>query len=452
MINQIITHRLINIKRTVQMQYTAIVQSPIVKNFFIYSFGTIVLRSISLFLAPIALTLLCPADYGLLSLINSFTSVLVIITSFGLRQVLSLEYFHCNSLQRKVMVNDIIGIYLIVSIPVFFILICSKSFINSFFFLNAIDATLMGIILLYCFINFFAELFYQVLQYQTKAVQLTALQTTIALTTVLFNFVLLYFFRWGVFGMMLGYVLGMLLACLIGAKIYWSKSCFEFFDIKRGMSNFFCYLKLGLPFIPGVLFGWVLASGDRWVLARYSTLHDVGIYSVADMFRALYHMLIVYPFSGSYLPYLFQQFAHNKHDLLAVELANRKNMYKAMFASICFITLGYFVFRPIIFMLLPQGYHESVQYVWFILLGNVFLMGTYFASGIIQFYKKSYFLAFAMFVCAALNILLNILLIPLFNIYGCIGATVIAYIAHFCLLIWYNNYLLRLTEGKYPSH
>lgn len=443
MIYQIISNHILIFKKIINQVIDKFIQSPVAKNFIIYSFGTIVLRGISFLFAPIILSLMNPADYGILSLINSFINIFVIFIGLGLRQVFSLEYFHCDSDKRKIMVNDIISIYMIVSLPIIFIGLFYSSRINSVFFCNMINRLTLYGIFLYCFIYFFSELFYQILQYQIKALKLTILQTSTAVMTILLNFIFVYFYGWGIFGMIFGYLFGIMMTFIWALKAYLEKDCLNQFNLRRSLKNFFYYIKLGLPFIPGVLFGWILASGDRWMLARYATLNDVGIYSVADMFRAIYHMLIIYPMSSAYLPFLFQKYAENKHDLKSVEQWNRKNMYISMLASFLIITFGFIVFKPIIFWVLPKDYGESVQYIWGILFGNIFLMGTYFASGIIQFFKKSYFLVSSMSVAALMNMLLNYVLIPYFNIYGCIAATIIAYMFHFALLNWYSQKLCR---------
>ncbi|MCX5922367.1 MAG: oligosaccharide flippase family protein [Candidatus Dependentiae bacterium] len=410
----------------------------VIKNFLIYSAGSIILRSISMVMTPFTLAMLSPSDYGFLSMMTSFNNILVIFSGFGLRQVFYLEFFHCDSSQRHTMVNTIIVIYLMLAIPLFCLLLYNAPLINTYCFMGNANTTLISIMLLYCFMYFFAELFYQVLQYQTKALHLTTLQTIVALLTITANLTFLYVLGWGVYGMMIGYTLGIATACLVGLHAYLHKKSFKFFNIARSLKQGSYYLKLGLPFIPSVLFGWVLASGDRWVLARYGTMHDVGIYSLADMFGSLYQVFILYPMSGSYLPYLFQKFAENKHDVAHIEQWNKKVMYISMVVALVLISIGFFICRPIIYWLLPMKYHEAINYIWFILVGHVFLMGSYFASALIQFHKKTTYLVFALCVPAVLNIVLNILLIPYFAIYGCVVATVIAYICYFLLTLWYN--------------
>jgi len=432
-----------NFRKKITSSYTQHINTTVVKNFFIFSFGSILLRGVSILLAPITLTILCPSDYGLLSLFTSFNNIFIAILGLGLRQVFYLEYFHCKDDQRKEMTNTILGIYLLIATPIIILLLCMHSILNHALFCDAATPTLIALSLGYCFLFFFVELFYQQLQYESKAIELTLLQTCVALATVFINVLFLYWFRLGVQGILLGYLCGVILGCCIAGYFYIKTHYLNSFNLRLSIQKTSPYLTLGLPFIPGMLFAWILSSGDKWVLARYATLHDVGIYAIADAFSQLFYLVILYPLAGSYLPWLFKQFAHNKDNLAAIELQNRKTMYYAMVGIACAITMAYILGKPILYWTLPAKYHESILYIWLILMGNVFWMGTYFASALIQFHKKSFFLAFAICIPAAFNIGLNILLIPYMGIYGCSLATLIAHMVYFVLILEYNKRLFR---------
>lgn len=154
--------QLSNIKKKIALHYATLANSPVIKNFFIYSFGSVVLKSISILLAPITLTILNPTDYGLLSLFNSFTNILVVFAGLGLRQAFSIEFFHHDAVSRKTIINDIIGIYLVASLPIYLLLLNSFPLINSYIFINNATNNLITASLMFCFMHFFVELFYQV--------------------------------------------------------------------------------------------------------------------------------------------------------------------------------------------------------------------------------------------------------------------------------------------------
>jgi len=434
---------LINFQKKIIRSCTALVQSSVIKNFFIYSCGSIMLRGMAIFLAPITLHVLTPADYGLFSLVTSFNNIFIACIGLGLRQVFYIEYFHCDDRQRKQMTNTIILLYSLAALPIIGVMLSSTSLINALVFNNNASPSLITLCMFYCFMFFFVELFYQHVQYACKALELTLLQMSVALITLLGTVLFLYYLRWHIYGILLGYILGMLIVIAIAAYHYRKNNYWETFSFARSRKKILPYIILGIPFIPSILFAWMLSSGDKWVLTHYATMHDVGIYAIADAFSQLFYMLILYPMSGSYLPWLFKQFAHNKDNLLPTELYNKKIMYWCMLGMAVAISACYLIFKPVLFWILPHHYHEAIQYIWLILMGNVFLMGTYFSSAIIQFHKKTYFLACALCLPALANVGLNIVLIPHYGIYGCAGATLLAYIGYFLLTLWYNKSLCR---------
>jgi O-antigen/teichoic acid export membrane protein len=439
------TLSLSSLHKKLRMHITQLKQSSVARNFMIYSFGSIILRSVSILLAPITLTLLSPSDYGLLALVNSCTNVLVAFTGFGLRQVFGIEYFHCSGDARKRMGNEIIVIYLALSLPVFALLYWHIPTINAYIFFNNASSTLIKISLFFCFIYFFVELFYQILQVQGKALALTTLQIAVAMLTIACNIISLYWFKWGVSGMMLGYVLGMLIVCAAGLYAYMQQDCVAYINVRESLRKTKYYLHIGLPFIPTIICNWVLATGNRWLLARYATLHDVGIYSLADTVSSLFQMLVLFPMLGSYVPHVFKKFAANPYDLASVEHWNRQNMYVSMLAMTALVTLGYFCFKPCMLWLLPKKFHAALDYVLPILLGNIFWMGTYFAVCLVQYKKKAYFIAATLITASCVNVLGNIILIPRLGLYGCTLATMAAYGTYFGLLVWYGGRLMRET-------
>lgn len=426
-------------------------RSPIIKDFCIYSGGSLLLRGSSLLVAPITLSVLSPAQFGLYALANSFIAIASVLIGLGLRQYLSLEFFHASSMQRREIVNDMIVVYLAIATPC-----CLCMALAAFLHADALvsadasDSSAYGLIVLSivsCFISFFVELFYQILRYQCKALLLTIVQVSAACVVVISSLILLWA-QCGVCGLLFSSMLGMLYGIGIAAWEYYARDCWRSFDWRRGTQKIGYYVARGAPFIPTVLFGWILASSSRWVLARYGSLSDVGIYSLADSVGQLYTLFILYPMSGSYLPHLLMRYAANQHDLGLVERWNMRVMWMSMIAMTCIITIGYGVCNSCVRSLLPVQYHDAASALWFILMANVFLMGTYFATALIQFRKKTSILLVSIGVSATCNLILTLLLVPSFGIRGCLWASLASYVIYFAIIL-FCNWRLRLYFNQF---
>ena len=72
-----------------------------------YTGGAMLLRGVGFFLIPVYTRYLVPAEFGKLELLNTFTSTLEIIFSFGLYQVLVMEFFKKDEAGKKELVDRV---------------------------------------------------------------------------------------------------------------------------------------------------------------------------------------------------------------------------------------------------------------------------------------------------------------------------------------------------------
>ncbi len=443
-------HRLTATHRKLSHLIHTIVNASVIKHFFIYAFGSFFLRAISMILVPLNMRKLAPSDYGTLSLVTAFITIATAIIGLGLRQVLSIEFFHHDIKGKKQLITDILIIYTTLAIPILVITWYIRSLIIRYIFFNTITTAQFLPAMITVFLFFYAELLYQLLQYERKAMQLTIIQIILALISATITLTSLWVFNVGIVGIIWAQTICTIIAAILFFFLL-SNHYFLRTKIRHSLAKTYYYIIYGLPFIPGIMFSWVLASADRWVLAYYRSMHEVGIYAIADLFAQLFYTLVLIPWSGSYLPYIMQRYAQNKNNLSAVEQKNRHIMFMSMACTAMGIIIGYVCFQSLFYRLLPTSYHASIPYILILLIGQVFLLGSYFASTLIQFHKKTYFMAFALAIPALGNLLLNLMLTPLFGITGCTVATLISYLIYFMITYLYNRKIL-LSPQKGDPH
>lgn len=421
--------------------------ASVIKNFFIYSASALLLRGASVVVAPLTLHLLSPSEYGLVALLHSFSSITTILMGFGLRQLLSIEFFHYTGAEQRTLVNRILALYCVVATPLFLSALAGCSYINRSLFSDTATNGLISITLVYCYIFFFVELLYQILRYQEKVRLVTWLQTSSALGIICLNVLLLAWCHAGVYSAITSYCICYGAVCVWGAYRYRHYYGQTTDRLRTSLQQLPCYLRMSLPFLPTVLCSWVLSSSDRWLLARMTTLHDVGIYSLADAFGQLYLLVVLQPISNAYLPRLMRLFKTDEN-LVATEQNNRKNTLYGMLIAASIISAGYCIGKPLVILLLPSSYHQAVGYIWYILMGYVLLTGTYCFSALIQFCKCRWFLSFSLMVPALCNLLFNVLLIPLWGLHGCVMATLIAQAVYCATTYWYGGRILKGLAGE----
>jgi len=434
-------HRFTTARHKLSALFQTIINASVLKHFFIYSFGSFFMRSISMILVPLNMRKLTPTDYGTLSLITAFITIATALIGLGLRQVLSIEFFHQNDAGKRRIITEMLIIYTMIALPIMIIAWQVRTFIITYIFFNTITTAQLIPALITIFLFFYAELLYQLLQYEQKAMPLTILQMGLALISATITLVALWIFNIGLVGIIWAQTVTTMLATII-FFLFLAKNYFLYTTIQEGLSKTYYYLLYGLPFIPGIICSWMLSSADRWVLASYRSMHDVGIYAIADLFAQLFYTLVLIPWSGSYLPYIMRRYAEHKDNIAPIERENRQIMAISMLGTTMVICMGFFFGKPVLYYLLPSTYYAAIPYMFILLLGQIFLLGSYFSSSLIQFHKKTLFLAFALAIPAILNLLLNLILIPYFSIYGCTAATLLSYSIYFMITYRYNKTLI----------
>jgi len=412
----------------------------IIKSFLAYSAGSLVVKTLLWIAVPIALYTVPPAVMGLWSLYNSFIALAAIVAALGLRQVFFIEYYHKNAQERRVMLNEIILLYCAYAVPLFSGLWYLRRMVNYYFFAGKASDILFFSCFFACFISFFTELLYQVLLYSRQTKLLIAVQIGGAALTAVSSIAVLWYSADTVVGLVISQIMGLLFVCACGAYLYYTKRV-HYAAHALTRSKVYTYIINGLPFVPSVISFWCLSSVNRWLLASYATLADVGIYSCAEMVSMLFQMLILYPLSGAYLPLIMEQFAQHKNDHTRIDMQNKQYMLMGMSILLFVGTSLFFMGKPLLYMLIPATYSAVIPYLLLVGIGNIFLMGTYFVSCYIQYRKKSFFLAGSLIIAALINTALSSLLVPRYGVGGCIIASTIAYGAYFAITWWYNRVL-----------
>lgn len=408
----------------------------IFKQFCIYVLGSLAVRGINGFLMPFVLGKLSPDEYGMLALIMSAIAVISPIMGLGLRQVLAIEYFHATGPQRLRLIKTMIRMYVVCAIPINICFLC-VSFYAGY---CATRYTFLLVLFACCiaFVSFFVELLYQLLRYEQYVLSLTAIQLMSAAITGVLTLMGLYVWHLSLASVLLGQAAGAFFCCMVGLYCYYQAHMHTHTPERMTRTTFTYYLWYGIAFIPSMLFSWLLASSDRWFLARYATLHDVGIYAVADMGSQLFQALVLNAWAGAYLPALLSAYQQHPDRLLARERTNLLCMVVCMVVGGIGLGIGAWLCTPLLCRVIPSSYHTAIFYAWQLLAGQLFLFGSYFACCLIQFSRRRYFLGFGLCIPAAINMILNYLLIPRYGLAGCTYATVTAYAIYFLITLCYN--------------
>lgn len=192
----------------------------------------------------------------------------------------------------------------------------------------------------------------------------------------------------------------------------------------------------GIPMIAYSTGSWINNAADRYLVSLIKGVAVNGIYGVAYKIPAI---LTVFQ-------RIFAQ-AWQMSATKSYEDDNSKEFFSTMYAVYnTFMVIGcsflILIVRLLAFLMFKKDFYEAWQYVPPLLISVVFGAMTGFLGSICLAYKDSKAMGFATGIGAAVNILLNIILIPKYSAMGAAVATGISYfLMYFIAYIKVSKYV-----------
>ena len=263
-------------------------------------------------------------------------------------------------------------------------------------------------------------------------------QLCCALLTVLLQVLFLAPFHLGVRGYLLGVILSdaaIAVALLLCTKPW---HYFSIFAVRREKLR--AMLAFALPLIPTAALWWVISLSDRYVLLHYRGSAAIGLYAAASRITAALGFAI-----GIFLE--TWQYA-----ALRVSKARRGALYAriydmllpvAIFGAACLLLASPFL----VSWLYAPEYGEAAVFIPFLTLAALFSALSSFFSSIYTVALRSGATLLTSLIGAAINLLLNFLLIPTKGAVGAALATLAAYAAIFAVRLFHSRKYLN-----FPRH
>jgi O-antigen/teichoic acid export membrane protein len=202
-------------------------------------------------------------------------------------------------------------------------------------------------------------------------------------------------------------------------------------------------MQFGHPFIYAGLAFWLFGSMDRWLLASMSSVEEVGVYSVAHRFASVI-LFVSIAFGQAWSP-------------LAIKIrADHPQNYRTLYVDIlltllCAMSLlggGVALFSPeLMAWLMPVEYQGAALALSALALGLI-LQSTMQVTAIgISIENKTHLFARLSWMAAALNLVLNLIMVPAI---GALGAAVATSLSYLFLTGAYLYYTQRLHPLPLP--
>jgi len=207
------------------------------------------------------------------------------------------------------------------------------------------------------------------------------------------------------------------------------------------------YLRYSLPLLPNRLMFWVLNFSDRYLITHLLGLGLAGVYAASYALGNL-ATLLQGPITFVLLPTVSKLFDRGEQD--EVKRYMRASLKLFLLFSVP-SAVGIYHFAPqILRILATSAFVTDRLLILFVLLGFICLGIHQIFIYVIHLHERTRSLPLITVVTAALNVGLNLVLLPTLGILGAAVSTFVAYVVQMALVIRLSSRLLWIGfEGRF---
>lgn len=378
--------------------------------------GNIGSKLLVFLLLPFYTKYLTPELYGELNMItalmNFFTPILTLEIATSV-----FRFSNQKSVkeQNEILISSLLGI-----IPFMLVFLTLGKFIVIYFKIDYLlnYYLIISIIFLITYMN---NILKENLRTNSKIKIYSLIGIIETFCTVISNVILVP--KYKILGMFYSQIIALTLISLI--LIYFTKLYKKIFISYFNIKTIKEMLSYSLPLIPNAVIWWIIGLSDRFFLKYYFGFSEVGLYSLANKFPMVLTIIFNIFYSSFQISALeeYKSKGYNKFFNNIFEIIN-------FILILCTVAI-IFIIKPLIEILISDNYGEVWKFVPLLLIANLFssyaaILGVNYLA-----LKNSKGVLKSSAIAMIINVVLNIILIPKYNIYGASIATILSYVVLF---------------------
>lgn len=402
----------------------------------IYGIGSSLGAAGSFLLIPLYTHALSTEDYGAVELLYRLCSVLMIVMFLGVRQAYIRFFFDKR--------GDAAWQETVTGSTMVFVAISCAAILAAFipFERLILDKLLSGhvtdTVLLLALFWIPCEMFLNVgltyFQIQMRSLAYVLINVLFVVLYLAANVVLVYWMRLGVKGVFLAQI-GVTGSIAIGVVIYIAATN----RLRVSVEIIKQMIVFGLPLLPASFFMYLINNADRYFLGIYSGLQEVGVYALAAKLGTVGTMFLMDPFLKVWSPFLFDNYDKPNGPVLLSRVLT-------LFTLACvLVALGVSVFAPIVLPYVTgEQFADAFALVPLACLAAVFYSISGLVDAGILIAKKTQYKPIIFGMAAAVSVAANVVLVPIFGMWGAAVAAVASMITLVLVNLHYSNKFYRL--------
>jgi O-antigen/teichoic acid export membrane protein len=403
------------------------------KNSILFGIGSFSSRAVTFLLLPLYTYYLSPGEYGKIDVLLTTILLLTPLISLQAMEVVFRYSMDTNNSRSTTLMNGL-----------FFCLVGFSVLLLSTPVLVSID-----IIATYLYL-FVAALFFTMVdgvvkQFTRGIKKIKSYVVADVIYTIIFaisNIILIAMLGLGVKGYLISLTLGHIVSTLF---LFYFARISKYFSVRLiNPAMFKSMILYSLPLIPSAIMWWVMNASNRYFLSYFLGFEATGIYAVATKLPIILITLNIIFFQA--------------WQISAVETFNTpsfkekfSNVYNILsFLLVFCISVIIILIKPFFSIVIAEQYHSAWIYVPFLLVGVLFAALSGYWGVVYIASKRTSGALFSTGAGAIINIILNMLLIPMIGIYGAVFSTVVAYFIMWVIRVIHIHIVNGVIVGKAP--
>lgn len=405
-----------------------------------YFLSSILTKGLSVLLLPVYTRYLDPADYGILQSLNSAALFLPVVLSLSLDSAFG-RFFHDYKHSRKQLELLFSTVFWFVamygSLVLFLVFVTSKYWVPQLLTVPVFPYVYLAFIP--ALLSQLAQLGKVFLEQSLQAQKTTLLDVLSAVLNAGISIWLLVSFHLGVIGRLWGGLVSAVFLLIFYVFYFCRIGYLKFIFSKKLCRR---TLKYAVPLVPAMAGSWIAGLSDRLVIAKYCTLADVGLYSLAFQLAMILY-LIGDAITRVLGPITMSGLVEDKENVKKKVADYALILWTLMLV----LNLGIVLFaKEFVALVSDKAFSSSYSLIAIISFIYVLGMQYRFPMTVISYYNKTWIISTGSIFMGVANLVLNLIFIP---VYGYVAAAWATNVSMLLFSLWLFYWGQRLEKIQY---
>ncbi len=408
------------------------------KDTLIYGIGSSLSSLVTFALIPLYGYYFSPTEYGYLTLIVTFQTILEISILFGFNTGFFRYYIMAVTEEEK---NSVYSsshlLVLITGLIVFFFVFVFNGELTEFLLGDSGKVSLVYIAALTAFLNSFMTIGFSQMRSERKSVQFGIFQLFRVTMIGLFNVVFIALFSMKYDGVIWG---NLIASCLMTAAFYlFVTGKIKYHYSYETAKKIFLF---SIPVFAGNITYYSLGFADRFFLNSFVSKEELGIYSLGVKISSILNAGLISPFSTAVVPYALSIAKENYFE------ATYQNIIRYFVSVLFSVSIVLMVFaKEIIGISSSPEYSMAWMIIGPVIISNVFYALFYNFTIVLDIREKTFYGLIIIAISSVVSLILNFILIKKYGIRGAIFTNIIS---NLTLVLLSYFFCQRIMKIRYP--